>query len=214
MCPIHFPCSVLLHCFGSSPPPSHFRALPKAEQTPLFTPLLPYPFLPPPTRLSRGVTKAAHWAVPLLSGECQTCTGKRSPAFEILFRTDCCFYKSLYMVKILVYSFGGEKKRKKKRLPLKSRKLPRLGKPKRQLLVRKSGRIISDVCVVASRSSLPSSGVTPNGMWPSHCWLVRVRELLPRGSRCLRGSRWYVAACKGSRGRKQARMETDKHKIS
>lgn len=110
----NFPCSVLLCCFGSSPILSHFCPLPKAEQNPSFLwrflPLPPYLFLPSPTQFSREVTKAAHWAVPLLSGECQTCTG-RSSAFEILFRTDCCFCKSLYMVKTLVCSFGGKKKK-------------------------------------------------------------------------------------------------------
>lgn len=94
-----------------------FFSLSKSRTKPLFLwrflPLPPYLFLLPPTQFSREMTKSARWTVPLLSGECQTCSGKRSSAFEILFRTDCCFCKSLCMVKILVCSFGGKEKKKK-----------------------------------------------------------------------------------------------------
>lgn len=159
-----FPCSVLLLCFGSSPLLSHFIPFQKQSQTSLyFWHFLPFSLsFSSCHRLSLAERwPKLHWAVPSVSGECQTCTGKWCSASEILFRTDCCFCKLLYMVKILACSSVGGKKKKK--LLLKSRKLPKLGRKrtKWQLSVKNAWRMIFHACAIASVSSLPFSWSDP-----------------------------------------------------
>lgn len=177
---------------------SHFYSLPKAKQNPSFLwhflPFLPYLFLSPLTQFIREVTKAACWAVPLLSGDCQTCTGERSSAFEILFRTDCCFCKSLYMVKILVWSFGEKKSTSEKWKATQTGENKQSNQPKRQLSARKTGRMIFNVCVVASDFSLPFSWTNSSGdvtSAPPTC----VAALWP-GSRCPQGAVWHPQGCR------------------
>lgn len=153
MSPFHFPSLGLLHCFVSSSLLSHFWGT-KFLFIWHFLPFPPIVFLLPPTQFSPEVTKAAHWAVSLLSVECKTCTVGRSSAYEILFRTVSSFCKLLYMVKILVCSFGGGEKNKKHYL-WKAESYPNW--KTRQLLVRKAGRIIFTACIVAVNSCLPFS---------------------------------------------------------
>lgn len=107
-------------------------------------------------QFSPEVTKAVHQAVYLPSVECKTCAVKRSSAYEILFRTDCGFCKSLYLVKIHVCSFGKNQtkpKQKTNHYLWKAESYPNW-KTKQQLSVRKAGWINFTACAVAFSSSL------------------------------------------------------------
>lgn len=90
------------------PPTHHFCNIishSKSRTTPLFPLIFSHPSLLISSSCHQ-LSLAERWPelhleLCLYSGECQNCTGKRSTAFEILFRTDCFFCKSLYMDKIL-----------------------------------------------------------------------------------------------------------------
>lgn len=105
-----------------------------------------------------------HWAVPSVSGECHTCTGKRCSPFEILFRTDCCFCKSLYMFKILVFSFLRSKRKNIKITSEKQKAFTQTGGGGKETKYNLQWKRLGErffMRVVASNSSLPFSWSDP-----------------------------------------------------